>query len=84
MSVATANTLEIGPLSGVFAARYEALIRLAEIIRSHPNEEELFQTLATELREVVEFDACASSTVAPNGSNGILSNPLRVNWRPGV
>jgi formate hydrogenlyase transcriptional activator len=57
MSVATANALEIGPLSGVFAARYEALIRLAEIIRSHPNEEELFQTLATELREVVEFDA---------------------------
>ena len=53
----TATVLEPKPSNSRFAARYEALIRLAAIIRSHPDEGDLFQTLATELREVVEFDA---------------------------
>ena len=53
----TATVLETKPLNSGFAARYEALSRLAEIIRSHPDEGDLFQTLATELREAVEFDA---------------------------
>jgi formate hydrogenlyase transcriptional activator len=38
------------------ATRYEALIRLAEVIRSKPEEEDLFETLASELHQVVPFD----------------------------
>jgi len=38
------------------ASRYEALIRLAEVIRSKPEEEDLFETLASELHQVVPFD----------------------------
>src|SRR5260370_6233275 len=38
------------------AARYEALIRLAEVIRSHPEEGAVFQTIASELHDVVELD----------------------------
>jgi formate hydrogenlyase transcriptional activator len=38
------------------APRFKALIRLAEAIRSHPDEKDLFGTLVNELREVVEFD----------------------------
>jgi len=38
------------------ASRYDALFRLAEAIRSHPQEKDLFRTLVDELREVVEFD----------------------------
>src|SRR3989454_6525588 len=39
------------------AARYEALIRLAQAISAHRDPEELFCLLATELRQVVKFDA---------------------------
>jgi formate hydrogenlyase transcriptional activator len=39
------------------APQFESLIRLAEAIRSHPDQKELFQLLADELREVVPFDA---------------------------
>jgi formate hydrogenlyase transcriptional activator len=38
------------------ASRYEALARIAELIRSHPEEKVLFQTCATELHQVVAFD----------------------------
>jgi formate hydrogenlyase transcriptional activator len=38
------------------ASRYEALIRLAEVIRSKPEEEDLFETLVSELHRVVPFD----------------------------
>ena len=51
------NALEPGPLQNGLASRYEALIRLAEAIRSHPDEKDLFRTLVNELHEVVEFDA---------------------------
>jgi hypothetical protein len=34
----------------------EALIRCAKAIRSHPNENQLVQTLVEELRDEVEFD----------------------------
>src|SRR5579863_4571059 len=50
-----------GPVS-----RYEALIRLAETIRSHPDENDLFRTLVNELREVVEFDALTQFDGAAN------------------
>ncbi len=51
------NALEPATLRNRPASRYEALIRLAEVIRSRPHEKDLFQTLANELHEVVEFDA---------------------------
>ena len=38
------------------ASRYEALVRIAELIRSHSDEKILFQTCATELHQVVAFD----------------------------
>ena len=38
------------------ASRYESLIRLADVIRSKPQEEDLFETLASELHRVVPFD----------------------------
>jgi formate hydrogenlyase transcriptional activator len=43
--------------SSGLVSRYEALARIAELIRSHPEEKDLFQTLATELHQVVPFDA---------------------------
>ena len=52
-----ANALEPGRLPNAIAPRFKALIRLAEAIRSHPDEKDLFRTLVDELREVVEFDA---------------------------
>jgi formate hydrogenlyase transcriptional activator len=39
------------------AARYEALIRLAQAISAHRDPKDLFCLLATELRRVVKFDA---------------------------
>jgi len=52
-----ANALEPASLSDELSSRYQALIRLGEAIRSHPDEKDLFGTLVNELREVVEFDA---------------------------
>jgi formate hydrogenlyase transcriptional activator len=43
-------------LSEGLASRYEALARIAELIRSHPEEKVLFQTCASELHQVVTFD----------------------------
>jgi formate hydrogenlyase transcriptional activator len=48
------------------AARYEALIRLAEVIRSHREEKDLFQTLATELHQVVPFDGISQFDASAN------------------
>src|ERR1700722_17432270 len=52
-----ANAQEPASLSDELSSRYQALIRLGEAIRSHPDEKDLFQSLANELHEVVEFDA---------------------------
>src|ERR1700744_1944313 len=38
------------------ASRYEALTRIAELIRCHSEEKILFQTCANELHQVVAFD----------------------------
>ena len=38
------------------ASRYEALIRVAALVRSKPEEQDLFETLANELHEVIPFD----------------------------
>jgi formate hydrogenlyase transcriptional activator len=51
------NALEPALSQNGLASRYEALIRLAEAIRSHPDEKDLFRTLVNELHDVVEFDA---------------------------
>jgi formate hydrogenlyase transcriptional activator len=42
--------------SETLSSRYEALIRLAEVIRSKPEEEDLFETMVSELHQVVPFD----------------------------
>ncbi|MCU1262067.1 MAG: Sigma-54 dependent transcriptional regulator (Modular protein) [Bryobacterales bacterium] len=52
-------------------ARYESLIRVAEAIRSHLDQSDLFQFLADELRRVVPFDAIAQFDHAGN----------RTHWR---
>jgi formate hydrogenlyase transcriptional activator len=62
----TANSLDVTRLKEALAARYQALIRLAEVIRSHPDEKDLFQTLANELHDVVEFDAFCQFDGAAN------------------
>jgi formate hydrogenlyase transcriptional activator len=56
MSIA-ANVREPVSLPDELAPRFRALIRLAQGIRSHPEETDLFRTLINELHEVVEFDA---------------------------
>ena len=54
--LAAAQGLEGKSLNQAIASRYEALIRLAEAIRSHPDEKELFRTFANELHQVIPFD----------------------------
>jgi formate hydrogenlyase transcriptional activator len=49
--------------------RFESLIRLAEAIRSHRDQNDLFQLLADELRQVVAFDAMAHCDHAGNKVN---------------
>jgi len=53
-------------LSESLASRYEALARIAELIRSHPEEKVLFQTCASELHQVVAFDALSWFDPAAN------------------
>src|ERR1700733_2301316 len=49
-----------------FASRYEALARIAELIRCHSEENALFQTCATELHQVVAFDGLSWLDPAAN------------------
>jgi formate hydrogenlyase transcriptional activator len=49
--------------------QFESLIRLAEAIRRHPDQKDLFQLLADELREVVPFDAICQVDHAGNKIN---------------
>jgi len=48
------------------ASRYEALARIAELIRYHPEERVLFQTCASELHQVVAFDGLSWFDPAAN------------------
>jgi formate hydrogenlyase transcriptional activator len=48
------------------ASRYEALARIAELIRSHSDERILFQTCARELHQVVAFDGLSWLDPATN------------------
>ena len=45
------------PVAASIQARYEALFRVSRTIGAHRDPEKLFQSLAAELRGVVEFDA---------------------------
>ena len=57
--LATAERLEEARSTQSLTSRYESLIRLAEAIRSHRDEKDLFQLLVDELRQVVPFDVMA-------------------------
>src|SRR3984893_5141525 len=48
------------------ASRYEALARIAELIRSHSEEKVLFQTFASALHQVVPFDCISQFDSAAN------------------
>jgi formate hydrogenlyase transcriptional activator len=63
---AAPNTLEVAPLNKGVASRYGALIRLAEVIRSHSDEKDLFQIFADELHQVVPFDGICQFDAAAN------------------
>ena len=66
------------------ADRYEALIRLAEAIRTHQQPGDLFQVLVRELREVVHFDAVAQYDESLNKVNwhlGSLCKPVSNPYR---
>ena len=64
------------------AARYEALIRLAEAIRTHPSTEDLFQVLVRELGQVVKFDAVAQYDDELNKINWHLGSQCNPAARP--
>src|SRR5262245_7053029 len=68
MALSAASDAPAGTLltEGV-VSRYEALIRLAEAIRSHPDEKDLFRTCANELRQVIPF-------------HGLLQADPEANW----
>ena len=53
-------------LSNSLASRYEALARIAELIRSNPEEKVLFQTCTSELHQVVAFDGLSWFDPAAN------------------
>ena len=65
----TAERLEVARSRQSLAPRYESLMRLAEAIRSHGDQKDLFQLLADELRQVVPFDVMAQCDHAGNKVN---------------
>ena len=65
-----AERLETRRSTRSLAHQYESLIRLAEAIRSHRDQKDLFQVLANELRDVVAFDGICQCD--PTGN--------KVNW----
>src|SRR5712672_1108583 len=70
------NALEPAPLQ-YGPARYEAVIRLGEAIRSHPGENELFHTLVKELHEVVEFDVLCQFDGTANWVQWYFAEPYK-------
>jgi len=66
----TAERLEIARSTQSLAPQYASLIRLAEAIRSHRDQRDLFQVLADELHQVIPFDAMCQCD--PTGN--------KVNW----
>jgi formate hydrogenlyase transcriptional activator len=64
------------------ADRYEALVRLAEAIRSHQQTGDLFHVLVRELSQVVPFDAVAQYDETLNKVNWHLGNQCHASGRP--
>src|ERR1700680_1559677 len=64
-----AEAMEGVPPTESLASRYESMIRLAEAIRSHRDQKDLFHLLVDELRQVVPFDAMAQCDHAGNKVN---------------
>ncbi len=60
------NDSQPAALGEGLASRYEALARIAELIRSHAEEKILFQTIASELHQVVAFDGLSWFDPAAN------------------
>src|SRR5260370_8186750 len=67
--LAMAERLEEARSTQSLAPRYESLIRLADAIRSHRDQKDLFQLLVDELRQVVPFDVMAHCDRAGNKVN---------------
>src|ERR1700739_1612070 len=59
-------------------SRYEALIRLAKLIRSHPEEKDLFQTCASELGQVVPSDGISMFDSSANWVHWHLREPYDI------
>jgi formate hydrogenlyase transcriptional activator len=70
------NVLDPVPSNDGLAPRYEALIRLAEAIRSRADEKDLFRTLVNELHEVVEFDALCQFDGTANWVHWYFAEPF--------
>jgi formate hydrogenlyase transcriptional activator len=62
----TLNDSQPAALGEGIASRYEALARIAELIRSHAEEKILFQTCARALHQVVAFDGLSWLDPATN------------------
>src|SRR5437879_962417 len=73
--LATAERLEEARSTLSLTSRYESLIRLAEAIRSHRDQKDLFQLLVDELRQVVPFDVMAQCDHAGHKVNWHFSEP---------
>jgi formate hydrogenlyase transcriptional activator len=71
----SSNRLQAVTLDEGLASRYEALVRIAELIRSHPEERDLFQTLASELHQLVPFDAISQFDSVANRVHWHLLEP---------
>jgi formate hydrogenlyase transcriptional activator len=80
--LAMAERLEEPRSTHSVASRYESMIRLAEAIRSHRDEKDLFQLLAGELRQVVPFDVMAHCDRAGNKVNWHFSEALGCKKHP--
>ena len=61
-----ADSETVAKPSEELAPRYEALSRLAELIRSHPEETDLFQSCAIQLHQVISFDGINQFDAAAN------------------
>ncbi len=71
----TPNDSQSAARSESLASRYEALARIAELIRRHSEENALFQTCATELHQVVAFDGLSWLDPAANWVQWHLLEP---------
>ena len=72
-----ADALEAVSLPNDLASRFKALIRFADVIRSHPDEKDLFQTLANELHEVLEFDVFCQFDATANWVQWYFVEPYK-------